>query len=116
MQIWHDPWITYNDSMVITVPWHVFTCLFDVLTIILPVRVDAYRILLRSYVEEASKRRVGPFSLMTIYVLVVERAREACLPRSDFTSPSALQPQRFGICHGASLPGAGARLRSHCRR
>src|SRR5882724_5621397 len=63
------------------------------------------------YVEEASKRRVGPFSLLTIYVLVVERAREACLPRSDFTSPSALQPQRFGICHGASLPGAGARLR-----
>ena len=49
------------------------------------------------------------------YVLVVRRARVTCLSRSDRTSPSALQPQRFRRCRGARLSGAGVHLRSHCR-
>ena len=47
--------------------------------------------------------------------LVMERPREACLPRSNLTRPAALQPQRSRIYRGVSLPGAVARLRSYGR-
>src|SRR5262249_30385303 len=63
----------------------------------------------KSYVREASKRFMRTLFPMRIDVLVVSRARVACLPRSDLTSPSALQPLWSPV-------GRGARLCSHCRR
>jgi len=69
-----------------------------------------------SYAHEASKRFMRTLFPMRIDVLVVLRARVARLPRSDLTSPSALQPLWSRMGRGARLPGAGARLCSHCRR
>src|SRR5712691_7820566 len=73
------------------------------LTLILQVIVNSRRVLLRSSAEETSKSCIGTFLLMRIYVLMVERAREASLPRSDLTSPS-VQPKQSCICRGESRP------------
>src|SRR4030095_5395295 len=60
----------------------------------------------RFYVHEASKRFMRTLFPMRIDVLVVSRARVACLPRSDLTSPSAWRPLWSPVGRGAHLPGA----------